>query len=69
MKISEEYFKSKTEDISFINLRRDRTFELKDITLDKDLPLPVVTNSLLTELNKVDETKGISIQRVIEGIV
>ncbi len=69
MKISEEYFKSKTEDISFINLRRDRTFELKDITLDKDLPLPVVTNNLLIELNKVDETKGISIQRVIEGIV
>lgn len=69
MRVSEEYFNSKTEEISFISLREDKTLELKDLTLDKDLPLPVVTNRLLTELNKLDDNNGITIQRVIEGIL
>jgi len=69
MKVSEQYFSSKTQEVSFINLREDRTLVFKDIILNKDLPLPVVTDRLLTELNTIGNSEGISIQTVIEGIL
>ncbi|MGM0396231.1 MAG: tetratricopeptide repeat protein [Bacillota bacterium] len=69
MSVGENYFNSKTESISFVQLKDNRGITLKGFELDSSIPLPVVTDKLLTELSKVDADKGITLERVIEGIL
>lgn len=69
MSVGEKYFSEKTNLISFVHLKDNHEFVLKGFELDSLIPLPVVTDKLLNELNNVEINQGITIERVIEGIL
>ncbi|WP_422486976.1 tetratricopeptide repeat protein [Gudongella sp. DL1XJH-153] len=69
MSVGEKYFRDKTESVSFVQLKDERDFTIHGFDLDQSIPLPVVTEKLLSELSKVDSEQGITLERVIEGIL
>ncbi|MCR3956409.1 MAG: hypothetical protein NUK57_08940 [Gudongella sp.] len=69
MSAGEKYFSSKTDLISFVQLKDESEVTLKGFELDQSIPLPVVTDKLLGQLSKVDSDQGITLERVIEGIL
>ncbi len=69
MSVGEKYFSDKTESVSFVQLKDEREFTIKDFDLDQSIPLPVVTEKLLSELSNLDSEQGITLERVIEGIL
>ena len=69
MSQGDNYFSQKVNDISFITLKGQNSTRLKSLGLNPELPLPVVTGKLLTELNATEEAKNISADHIIEGII
>jgi len=69
MSAGENYFGSKTDLISFVQLKDNSEVILKGFELDQSIPLPVVTDKLLSQLSKVDSDQGITLERIIEGIL
>ena len=69
MSVGEKYFSEKTNLISFVQLKGNSEVVLKGFELDHSIPLPVVTDKLLSELSNAKDDQGITIERVIEGIL
>ncbi|MBS4535301.1 tetratricopeptide repeat protein [Clostridium sp. D2Q-14] len=64
----DEYFKEKTENIYFIQLKND--FKLKEgIEFDSKIPIPLVANNLLKEIKEGDASEEIKFKYIIEGII
>lgn len=62
-------FKEKTNDISFLELKENSSIEINNYVVDKDLPLPVITNTLVRDIKKGNLEEEINIANVIEGII
>lgn len=69
MGIDEKYFNQKVDNISFVQLKEDADIFLNDYRIDSSIPLPVITDSLLTDLSSIESKNEITIERIIEGII
>ncbi len=69
MGIDEKYFNEKVKNISFIQLKEGTDIALNDYVISPSLPLPVITDNLLSELSSVEAKNGITIEKIIEGII
>jgi tetratricopeptide (TPR) repeat protein len=69
MSQGDNFFSQHVKDISFITLKGQSSARLKSMGLNPELPLPVVTEKLLTELNASEAAKNISADQIIEGII
>lgn len=69
MTAGERYFSSMTEKVSFVQLKNTTQVKLGGFELDPEIPLPVVTDKLLGDLSRVEQQEGITLERVVEGIL
>lgn len=69
MNIVKDYFLKMTDKISFVEIREDRTLNIKDYTLTKDTPLPIVTDTLLDEIKAGNLQEEFNIAHIIEGMI
>lgn len=69
MKIDEKYFTEKVNNISFVQLKDGADILLNDYLIDSSMPLPVLTDNLLSELSYIEAKNEITIERIIEGII
>lgn len=69
MNIINEYFKKKTENVTFIELKDDITVDIKGYPINSYIPLPITTDSLVQELKTGNLEEEIKISHIIEGII
>lgn len=69
MGIDDKYFKEKVKNISFVQLKDQRDITINNYTIDSSLPLPVITDNLLSDLSRINAKQEITIERIIEGIL
>lgn len=69
MEMIENYFKGKTKNLSFIELKEDSFIEVNDYTIEDYIPLPIITDVLVEEINKGKIYEEIKISHIIEGII
>ena len=64
-----DYFKNKTEDITFIELKDDISVDIKGYPINNQIPLPITAKSLIQEMEKGTLEDEIKISHIIEGII
>ncbi|TJX13033.1 hypothetical protein E9840_11170 [Tissierella creatinini] len=64
----EKLFKEKTKELTFIELKKNTELKINGYTLKGGIPLPVITDSLMQELEYGDLSEEISLENVIEGM-
>lgn len=69
MDFIDKYFKEKTKEITFIELKDTSQIEFKGITIDDEVPLPILTNQLIENLKDGEMEDEININYIIEGII
>ncbi|SHK49907.1 tetratricopeptide repeat protein [Paramaledivibacter caminithermalis] len=65
----EKYLKDKVNDVVFINLKENKKFEVKGFIFDDAIPLPMPLNEVVTKVKDENDTKDISIIKIIQGMV
>lgn len=65
----EKIFKDKAEDVSFIEVKEGSNIAIKDYSLEVSLPLPVVTDNFIKEIQAGNASEGIDLGQVIDGII
>lgn len=68
MKIN-DYFKKKTENLSFIELRDNSYVGINDYKIESNIPLPMLTSTLIKEVKAGEMRDEIDMFYLIEGIV
>lgn len=69
MDIIREYFKKKTENITFIELKDDVRLGIKGYPLNSSIPLPMVTETLVDEIKEGSLKEEMKLSHIIEGII
>src|SRR5699024_10975068 len=69
MEIVDKYFLDRTDKVSFIELKEGAYVDVGDYTIEDDLPLPIVTETLLKEAKDGAIEKEFKASHLIEGIV
>lgn len=69
MNIIEEHFKKLTDNISFIELKEDSFIDLKGYTIEDYLPLPMVLDTLVEEIQTGNLYEELNIKLLIDGII
>lgn len=69
MKLINEYFKKKTDNITFIELKEDATSNIKGYPKDRDIPLPIITDVLVNGILEGNMEEEIKLAHVIDGII
>ena len=64
-----EYFRRKTDKITFIELKKNTTTNIKGYPIDKDIPLPIITDVLVNEIIEGNMEEEIKLVHVIDGII
>ena len=70
-KFFNNFFDKQKDEISFITLKALAKIKLgnNEYTTDKELPVPIRVNSLVTDIQNQDEYDGIAISNIIDGII
>lgn len=65
------FFDKQKDEISFITLKAFAKIKLgnNEYTTDKELPVPIRVDSLVTDIQNQDEYDGIAISNIIDGII
>lgn len=69
MDIVKDYFKNRTEDITFIQLKEDITLEIKGYPIDSNIPLPIITKTLVNEIKEGALKEEMKLSHIVEGII
>lgn len=69
MNVVDEYFVKKTDKISFVELRAGSNIRIRDYTIDDDLPLPIIIDTLIGEIQKGNIYEEIKVSHIIDGII
>lgn len=64
-----EYFLNMTDRISFVELKENAELNIKGYTLEKGLPLPIVTNTLVEEIKKGSLGDQLNVSHIVEGMI
>lgn len=67
MNYIEKKLEKKTDNISFIQIKNDSGFRIKDYDIT-DIPLPILTNNLIQEV-KSNGAEEVDLRKVIDGII
>ncbi len=69
MDIVNDYFIKMADKISFIELREDKILKIKDYTLTSNIPLPIVTDTLINGIKDGKFQEEFKLAHVIEGMI
>ncbi|NLJ78842.1 MAG: tetratricopeptide repeat protein [Tissierellia bacterium] len=69
METVDKYFLNKVDQISFIELKEGAWVDVGDYTIEDDIPLPIVTDTLLKEARDGEVEEGFKASHLIEGII
>ncbi len=69
MEILEEYFKEKTKNISFIEIKPDTYIDVNGYKVTEDIPLPIIVDDLIDEVKDSDGAEEIKFASFINGII
>lgn len=64
-----DYFLNMTDKISFVELKENAELNIKGYTVEKGLPLPIVTDTLLREIKKGNLKEQLNLSHIIEGMI
>lgn len=64
-----EYFKKKTDKLSFIEMKENSSFIIKGYPTNKNIPLPIMTDVLIKEIEEGNIEEEIKLAHIIEGII
>lgn len=64
-----EYFVSKRDEISFIELKPESNININGFKLDPKIPLPLVVNDLINEIKENRAQEEIKLSAIIKGII
>jgi len=64
-----EYFKKKTENLSFIEIKPNSYVEINSYKIGEDTPLPLITEELIKEIKDRKAQEEIKISSIINGII
>ncbi len=65
----ERYFKDKTKDISFIEVKDGSQVAIGDYEIEQGIPLPIITSDLIEEIQSGNLQEEIKVLGIIEGII
>lgn len=65
----EKLFKEKTKEIRFIEIKENKNIDVNGYLIRTGLPLPVIADNLLKDLQYSDTTDEIKLRQVIDGII
>lgn len=68
MKYVDEFFKERTKDISFIEIKEDSHVLINDRKIETGISLPIITKDLVEKIHTMDIDE-IEIKYIIEGII
>ncbi|HBB28841.1 MAG TPA: hypothetical protein DC000_06290 [Clostridiales bacterium] len=70
-KFFNKFFDKQKDEISFITLKASAKIKLgsNEYTTDKELPVPIRVDSLVSDIQNQDEYDGIAISNIIDGII
>lgn len=63
------YFKDKTKNLTFIELKEESKIELKDYIIKDNVPLPLLASELIKGIKEGQYVDEISVDDIIEGII
>lgn len=69
MSFVNEYFKKKTDKLSFFEIKENATLRIKGYPSGKYIPLPIKTDVLIKEVEKGNLEEEINISLIIDGII
>ena len=69
MNIVEEYFKKMTDNISFIELKENSYIDLKGYIIKDYLPLPIIIDTLVEEIQTGNLYDELNVKHLIDGII
>lgn len=69
MNLINTYFKKQTEKISFIELKENSYIDINGYKIENDIPLPIVTTTLVDEIKSGHVNEEIKVTHLIEGII
>ncbi|WP_416198150.1 tetratricopeptide repeat protein [Sporanaerobacter sp.] len=69
MEIIENYFKDKAKNLAFIEIKKGSSIKVNDCIIEDYIPLPIITDVLIEEINKGKIDEEIKISHIIEGII
>ena len=69
MDMIKEYFKKKTENITFIELKESASLGIKGYPVNSSIPLPIITDVLVEEIKAGKLEEEIKISHIIDGII
>lgn len=69
MDVINNYFKKKTDKITFVELKSDALIGIEGFPEGKDLPLPIMTDILIKEIKEGKLEEEMKISHIIDGII
>lgn len=69
MKNVNDYFLKMTDKVSFVELKKDTTLNINNYVLKDDIPLPIVTDTLVHGVKKGNMEEELNVAYMIEGII
>lgn len=69
MDIIKEYFKKRTENITFIELKENTRLGIKGYPVNSSIPLPIITETLVHEIKEGALKEEMKLSHIIEGII
>jgi tetratricopeptide (TPR) repeat protein len=64
-----EYFKKESGRVTFMELREDTTINIKGYPVNKNIPLPIITDVLLGEIKEGNLEEEIKLEYIVNGII
>lgn len=64
-----DYFLKMTDRVSFVEMKETAVLKIKDYTLKRGLPLPILTDTLLEEIKQGNLYDNFNISHITEGMV
>lgn len=69
MKELDNYFKEKTENLSFIEIKPETYVDIKGYKVYSDTPLPLIIDELITEIKEKKAQDEVKVSAIINGMV
>lgn len=69
MKIVDDYFLKKVDRVSFVQLKKGTKIEIGNYTIKEDIPLPIVTTTLIEEIKEGHIEEELKVSYIIDGAI
>ena len=69
MQIIEKYFKEKANNVSFLELKENSNFKISSQIIDNNIPLPIITETLVKGIKEKTISEEIQISHIIDGMI